>query len=379
MRNYYDYETQRLLEDAKIANFRHLVVRAAHLALTNRALATAVLSLDTNAQRYADICSFLDKSALGSIESTSNLNLCEPEEGEDDGHEPEEWGGNPNAICSGRTAQGKPCTKRAAYSLAGAPFCRTHYPYPPEYYEAEERRREKWSQYAEQRKRLLDRYNELEHNIQALEAMNALLDAAIGKLGLTATRPDKIDVDGPMSVVRVDGLNFTLEQAQIGRTAAWWLRGRDGYRDALVQFWSEKQWRAIPLDPHTGGFRDVDYVGTREDVVRFAHLYQTFYRLRRERDLSWYANSVRKMVSEGIAITSPRPFQVLCGIEDAGSGWRIFHCEHRTGWIRDHSGVSEAAARWQYEHIRGAHPLAVMLVDPAHQIVEQTGGSRNLW
>ena len=61
MRNYYDYETQRLLEDAKIANFRHLVVRAAHLALTNRALATALLSLDTNAQRYADICSFLDR------------------------------------------------------------------------------------------------------------------------------------------------------------------------------------------------------------------------------------------------------------------------------------------------------------------------------
>lgn len=50
-----DYEARRRDEDAKIVNFRHLATRAAHLALTNRALATAILSLDSNVQRYADI------------------------------------------------------------------------------------------------------------------------------------------------------------------------------------------------------------------------------------------------------------------------------------------------------------------------------------
>jgi len=43
-----DYEARTREEDAKIADFRHLASRAAHLALTNRALATAILTVDTN-------------------------------------------------------------------------------------------------------------------------------------------------------------------------------------------------------------------------------------------------------------------------------------------------------------------------------------------
>ena len=230
MRILEDYEIRKRDEDAKIANFRHLTTRAAHLALTNRALATAILSVDSNVQRYADICSFLDNSALGRMESAATTTLYEPKD-ENEANEPDEWKGDPSTTCSGRTAQGKPCTKRASYSMAGTPYCRTHYPFPPEYYEADEARRHEWNKYFEERSRLLDRYAELESDIRSLEAMNELLQAAMARLGLAADRVEVPETTAPRSVIRVDGLTFTLEDATgVGSAPAWWLRDKDGLR-----------------------------------------------------------------------------------------------------------------------------------------------------
>jgi hypothetical protein len=374
-----DYEVRRREEQAKIANFRHLANRAAHVALTNRALATAILSLDSNVQRYADICSFLDNCALSRIESAASFVVPESTEEDDNVYEPEEWNGDPDTICSGRTAQGKPCTKRARYSLLETPYCGTHYPHPPEYHEAEEARRRRWDKEFEDRRCLLDHYGELERDIRSLEAMNELLEAAMAKLGLTGNRPAVLEATGPTSDFRVDGLMFTLEEAHFGERPAWWLRSRNGCREALIQRWSETEWRGIPLDPHTAGFRDVDYVGIRENALRFAYLYQTFYRLRRERDLSWYGRSVREMIEGGIEITSPEPLRRLCGVENPGSGWRVYRFKHRDRWVQAHAGPSEAAARWEYERLEEDAPAAIMLIDPAHQIVEQDGGSKRIW
>jgi hypothetical protein len=324
MRIFDDYEVRKREEDAKIADFTRLASRAAHFAVTNRALATAILTLDSNVQRYADICSFLDNFALSRIETATRVALPEPDEADEDIYEPEEWAGDPNTICSGRTAQGKACNKRARFSLSGTPYCGTHYPYPPEYYDAEEARRQRWNKEFEDRRRLLDRYRDLEQDLRSLEAMNELLEAAMAKLGLTAKRPQAVESTGSTSGVRIDGLTLTLEEAKFGPTPAWWLQARDGGRVALIQRRSEDEWRAIPVDPFTGGFRNTDYLGSRENAIRFAYLYQTFYRLRQERDLGWYEGSIREMIADGIEITSAEPLRVLCGIEDSGAGWRVY-------------------------------------------------------
>ncbi len=379
MRTIDDYEARKRDEDAKIANFRHLSTRAAHLALTNRALATAILSLDTNVQRYGDICSFLDKSALNRIESATGLTLSEPKDEGENAWEPEEWNGESGTVCSGKTAQGKHCTKKASYSLSGAPYCRTHYPYAPEYYEFEEARRRHWAEYFEQRDRVLAAYGELERDIRSLESMNEQLNAAMAKLGLTAKRVEVHEAKGPTSLIRVDGLTFTLEETDLGNTPGWWLHDREGYHEALIQRWSDNEYRTIPMDPNTGGVRDVNYIGSREDGVRFARLYQTFYRLRRKRDLSWYNGSIRRMIEAGNEITSTEPLRVLCQVEDAGSGWRVFRFKRGDGWVAIHSGSSEAAARWEYDRVMNADAPAAMLVDPAHQIVGQNGGSTEIW
>lgn len=321
----------------------------------------------------------MDNSALTKIEAAANVRLSEPKEEDEDPHEPEEWSGDPGTICSGRTAQGKPCTKRASYSLAGTPYCRTHYPYPPEYYETEHTQRQRWSEYFEERRRLLDHYNELERDVRSLEAMNELLEAAMAKLGLSVKRRSVQETRGQTSTVRIDALLFTLEEAHFGERPAWWLHDREGTHEALIQRWSDDNWRAIPLDPFKGGFRDVDYVGTRENAIRFAYLYQTFYRLRQQRELAWYGGSIREMIADGMEITSPEPLKALCGIEDPGSAWRVYRFDRRNRWVRVHSGSSEAAARWEYEQIKDADPAAAMLIDPAHQIVEQSGGSKDIW
>jgi hypothetical protein len=45
------------------------------------------------------------------------------------------------------------------------------------------------------------------------------------------------------------------------------------------------------------------------------------------------------------------------------------HCEIRSG----------AETRWEYERIKEPIPRAAILVDPAHQIVEQERGSKEIW
>ena len=102
-----DYEARTREEDAKIADFRHLASRAAHLALTNRALATAILTVDTNVQRYGDICSSLDNFALSRTETASRVAAPEPNEEGDEIYEPEEWSGDPNTSVLGALRKGK--------------------------------------------------------------------------------------------------------------------------------------------------------------------------------------------------------------------------------------------------------------------------------
>jgi len=47
-------------KEAELAAFPNLVEKAARTMLANRALAAALLQLDSNPKKYADICRFLD-------------------------------------------------------------------------------------------------------------------------------------------------------------------------------------------------------------------------------------------------------------------------------------------------------------------------------
>lgn len=141
MSSYFDdYAARRRDEDARLAGLDDVVLQVTHLALTNRALASAILASDTQAERFLDVCRFLDDTVLGKIRAVATLPLADPFAGEEEVEEPAEWTGPRGAPCSGRTAKGSACRAKATLTLNGAPFCRQHYPFSPEYRQAEERR-----------------------------------------------------------------------------------------------------------------------------------------------------------------------------------------------------------------------------------------------
>lgn len=124
----------------------------------------------------------------------------------------------------------------------------------------------------------------------------------MAELGLTAQRPEAAESAGPTSAFELTGSRSRSKKDKFGPTRAWWFQAREGGRIALIQRRSQDNWRAIPVDSYTGGFRNIDYLGNH--AIRFSRFYQTFYRLWRQRDLAWHEGSVPGMIAAGIDIVS---------------------------------------------------------------------------
>ncbi len=118
----YDYEEtmERIYrEDAELANLPYLVETVARLMVVNRALATALLQLDTNPQQYADICELLDGRVRSLVENAAKSDFESPKLQPLWEESFEKWTGDAAAICVGKTQKGSLCTKRAFLSKEG--------------------------------------------------------------------------------------------------------------------------------------------------------------------------------------------------------------------------------------------------------------------
>ena len=93
-------------EDAELANFPYLVETVARRMIANRALATALLQLDENPQRYVDVCELLDGRIRSLVENAAKAHIESPKPQHGWGKSFEKWTGDGAAICVGKTQKG---------------------------------------------------------------------------------------------------------------------------------------------------------------------------------------------------------------------------------------------------------------------------------
>ena len=368
------------MEDAQLARYPALAEEAARILLTNRALATALIQLHSNHGRYADLCRFLDERVAAMVEEAVRFELHEPssDESEDDGITT--WSAEP-ATCAGVTQKGKACTRPGTLDHNGKPFCSRHYPYPASYHEERERHSRAWLEYFEHRRAALDRYQRLEQILSGLSGMNRDLSGTLRALGIP--EPAQPDGNPPAPATRtmhLDGLRFEFTPAA-GRQNEEYVRRPLGRDFGLIQQVPGRGWVAYVFDPNTPGFHASlsQFISSnQEDVVRYAYLIDTFYRIRRRRELGWFGDAVAELAGVSGVLTTPQPLIVLCGINEPGSGWRVFRFCRRE-WQCAYSGDSEAEARWNYDIQEDDRSPARILVDPAHQVIDSQADSRSLW
>jgi hypothetical protein len=378
-----EIDRQINLEDARLAHYPTLLVEAAQTLLTNRALATALIQLHTNHNRYAELCNFLDRQIAGLVEKAARFEWKDLAEDDSDDYlddELSEWVGGP-AECVGHTQKGKPCNKPGRLAHDGQPFCSMHYPYPKSYYERRDRRERSWSEYGKQRRELLERYMELERTVSGLSDMRWELSRALSALGIH--EPDARLQENPAPVertVHVDGLPFEFTLSGSGGNEHH-VRRPSGSNFGIIQRAQDHQWAAYVFDPNTpglhaslGGF----VAPEEEEVIRYAYMIDAFYRVRRRRELSWYGTAVGKLARIAGILTTPQPLMELCGIKKPGSGWRVFGFSARE-WRSIYQGDSEAEARWNFDLTQQSTNPVKLLVDPAHQIIDFDADSRSMW
>ena len=368
------------MEDAQLARYPALAEEAARMLLTNRALATALIQLHSNHGRYAELCRFLDDKVAAMVDEAVRFQLNEPsgDESEDDGIPA--WSGDP-AVCAGTTQKGKACTRPGTLDHDGKPFCSQHYPYPASYHEERERHSRAWSEYFEHRRGALDRYQRLEQMLSGLSGMNRDLSGALRALGIPEpAQPDGNPPPPATRTMHVDGLRFEFTPAA-GRPNEEYVRRPLGRDFGLIQQVPGRGWVAYVFDPNTPGFHTSlsQFISSNEEeVVRYAYLIDTFYRIRRRRELGWFGDAVAELAKVSGVLTTPQPLIVLCGIDEPGSGWRVFRFCRRE-WQCAYSGDSEAEARWNYDIREEDRSPARLLVDPAHQVIDSQADSRSLW
>jgi hypothetical protein len=134
----------------------------------------------------------------------------------------------------------------------------------------------------------------LAESATSLSSMNDLLRRALNRLDMKTP-----DIESPLSepkieTVGVDGLFFHLEQAQYHQCPSWWIQGKDLSRLALLQH-AAGEWTVFELDPNTGGFRSSTsgfQSDSRDSAIRYAHLRDMFYRVRRKTrpGMVWFRN-----------------------------------------------------------------------------------------
>lgn len=397
--NWSDNERRRARDDARVANFPHEVHRIAHLLLTNRALAAALLHMDANAHRYAEIGNFLDQHARSLVEQAIAMRIPEapsyPErESEEDlprEDQPVPWDGDAQAVCVGKTQKGNTCTRRAKHSHRGLPYCTSHYPFSAGHLAFQEREaacseayQAAYDAYCNEREALLAHIAETEQLARGLEEMNARLTSALQRLEIrTPSVTEPISHTSSRDLIRVDGLNFELETAQYPQS--FWILGSDGDRLAVCAQQGDKGWAVFQLDPNTGGLRNTNdrfLARSREDAVRYAALYTMCYRIRRRRDLSWFTGEIVGLVQQGAGITSPEPLQVLCGITISRPGWHVMQrtCgEHHQNFVSCYSGNSETEARWKYAAAERENEIAAVLISPSNQVIEHRINRQSFW
>jgi hypothetical protein len=379
----YDDISERLYrEDAELANFPYLVETVARLMVVNRALVTALLQLDANPQRYADICELLDGRVRNLVENAAKADIESPKPQPGLEESFEEWTGDAAAICVGKTQKGSLCTKRASFSKEGQPYCRAHYPYPEGYKEARQNEREQWGKERQNREFLLDEYKRLQKSARGLNGMNHLLESTMDRLGITGAHVEGPKVrKGICETVYIDGLTFYLEEATYPVPSYWLSRESLGSL-SILQDYADKGWRVVELDSNSGGFRSGagKFLSSRQHAIRYTHLHSMFYRVRRRRDLSWYNSAVHELVEKGCSLISPEPLQNLCGVDIQEPGWHVF--ENRRGGLEydcRYSGFSEAEARWHYDAEADENSAMVLLTDPSNQLIDHRGESKRLW
>jgi hypothetical protein len=375
-----DFNQRWAEEKAKLANLPNVVERAATLLLTNRALAVALLQLDTNISKYSDIRDFLDAKILSTVEQSLSAEALNIDEPEDDTEEIPAWKGKPGTPCSGVTLKGVHCRSRGVYEHDGKPFCKSHYPYPECYLEAKQESRDKFEKHWNRKRDLLKQYDHFEKLMHGLDEMNRDLSSAFRALNLEPISiPQLPTPNRGVTSVRIDGLSLQLETALDGQIPSWWIR-KEEHRIALLQQIAEEEWRAFPLEPNTGALatRDVWSNEDRQACIRYGFLHAMFYRVRHKRDRAWYGRAVCLAAAMEGTLTSGQALMDLCGIPDPGSGWRVFRQSLSRGWECEYGGHSEAEARWIYQNADRKPGASWMLINPSH-LVEDTVDSRQMW
>ena len=180
--------------------------------------------------------------------------------------------------------------------------------------------------------------------------------------------------------VHVDGLVFELTRSA-ATTNEHNVRRPSGSNFGVIQWVQDRGCAAHVFDPNTPGFHTSlggFLAATEEEAIRYAYLVDSFYRIRRRRELGWFGEAVGKLASIAGVLTTPQPLATLCGIAEARSGWRVFRFSGRE-WQCVYSGDSEAEARWNFDIREEDRTPGKLLVDPAHQIADSHVDSRSLW
>jgi len=359
------------LERSKVASFPHLVETAARTMLNNRALSVALLQLDSDHARYADICRFLDGRVMAMVESARKL-PPPPEEPPERDDCMETWHGA-EVRCAGRTQNGMPCNAR--------PYCRRHHPQYASALEANRQFHLYWDDYHKWKSEILTEYGRLAPCVEGLHDMNWRLEQALKKLCLPIPEQPEVNKHlGQLEPVRVDGLDFSLEKAWLGTL---WLRRE--WREALLyqddSGTEHERWTVFGFSPHTGEMQGGACFGSREQAVRYGHLYAMLYEVRKDRLLDCYRTILSTLVEEGTTLTSPAPLRMACNIDVPRPAWHVFHRPSfpTRNYACLYSGDSEAEARFRYAEVTRAETSAVVLLNPAYQVLEHWVDRRSFW